>query len=140
MLRRGQGDINPHFLGGSKVSAQPRLQRQQRCNNSTTAPALQTLAFLAAAALLCPYVCAVFTRRYLYMHLRHDHICLFPRTILHPKHVVEPHSAIVYSGTRGKGGTSDDDGPPFQLATPTDFKPTTSRRETLTLDRPDIIS
>ena len=53
MLRRGQEDINPHFLGISKATAQPRYTRQQqrynkRYNNSTSA---STLAFVTVTVL-----------------------------------------------------------------------------------------
>ena len=59
MLRRGQGDTNPHFLEISKSTVQLRLQHQQRYGSSTTAPALQTLAFVTATVLLCSYVCII---------------------------------------------------------------------------------
>ena len=76
MLRRGQGDTNPHLLGISKATAQPRRSRQQQrySNSGTTAPSLQTLAFVAATVLSYSYACAVVTRRHLYTHSNHDHI------------------------------------------------------------------
>ena len=68
---KGAGRYKPtltYFIGFLKATGQPRLQQQQRYNSSTTAPALQTLAFATATVLLCSCMCAVFTRKYLYMH------------------------------------------------------------------------
>ena len=79
MLLRGQDDINPHFLPISKAIAQPRYTlQQQRHSSSTTAPALQTLAFVTDTVLLCYYVCAACSPGDTCIH-NQSH--LFPRTV-----------------------------------------------------------
>ena len=81
MLRIGQDDVNPHLLAGFQ-----KHTRSHSYNNSSgttavqKAPALQTLVFVTATVLLCSHVCAVFTRKYLYIHSIISH--LFPRTSL----------------------------------------------------------
>ena len=70
----GKSDtIDPHFLGISKTTAQRRLKQHQRYNSSTTAPALQALAFVTAMVLLCSYVCSVQQETFRHV-LDHDYI------------------------------------------------------------------
>ena len=96
---RGQGSINLHFLGISMVTAQPRLQQQQRCNSSTTIPALQTSAFVIATVLACSYVRSI--QQGLFIHaLNHDHIYFPVQLTKIQTHAVEPHPAVLlYSST-----------------------------------------
>ena len=55
MLHREQGGTNPHFLRrdlASKRATMVTAAAQQRYNGTTTAPALQTLAFVWDTVLL----------------------------------------------------------------------------------------
>ena len=117
MLLRGQDDINPHFLPISKAIAQPRYTlQQQRHSSSTTAPALQTLAFVTGTVRWCSYVCSI--------HQEINTIIItLSRTIKKIKHMssnlILSYSIQQYSEHIG---TLGDDAPPFQLATPSGFQ------------------
>ena len=125
MLRRGQDDISPHFVGSSRATAPPRL-RQQRYNCSPTAPALRTVTFVTATVLSCSYVCAVFTRRYIYTHnlYMHSIVIAFIRRRTSFCHTISS------SSPRSKWGRLMIL-PIFIVRHPRDFKSTTSPRGTL---------
>ena len=67
-LWRGQGNTNPHtyITGDFPSNRDARLRQQQRYNSSTTPPAPQSLAFMAATSRLCSTY--MFRRCVLYMH------------------------------------------------------------------------
>ena len=67
MVRKGQDDTNPSFVGTSEATAHPRYtpQQRQRYNSTTKGSALRTLAFVRDTVLPCQHVRAVFTRRYM---------------------------------------------------------------------------
>ena len=60
------GRHKPTLASGFKTAKVPTATTAQPYSSSTAAPALRTLAFVTAKAVLsCSYVCAVFGRRYM---------------------------------------------------------------------------
>ena len=103
-------------------------------DTSTTAPALHTLAFATATAVLLAfvYVCSVHQE----IQIIHQIITKFPRIKIKIKHsssnLILSHSS--HSSITAVLGVNTDaiyicGAPPFQLATPPRFRSTTSRRE-----------
>ena len=130
MLRMGQGVTNPHFL--------PRDCNSNRAATATTtAPALQPLAFVASHGALVFILCVqVLTSRYLYMHSNHHHLYSHPRSTFQSntrRRTSSCHTAVhqVYSNTRSKSGAFDDDALLVYLRHPRDVESTTCRRGTL---------
>ena len=91
----GGRTILTHTCSGiSKTTAQSwYTQQHKRYSISVTAPALQTLAFVTATALLCLYVCAV-SPRYT-RHHGHISTYLYVQLKNNQTHIVKAHPVMV---------------------------------------------